>query len=241
MEACHQQQHEELAPHGTVGELFVLMLHDRVVELERRLTALEPASVDARIDIVDAPHRSAGTYVRVHSASQVNDDAWAQAVVRRVGSLWACDVDATCCQHYGLDGTFVCEMLLVAANHAARQDARLSVAQAARACLDALVDDCRGTLAPNVAQPVVVCGIASREWFSESIVAANPSGNMWSWDASESAAVHDIHDTWIRDEGWCMLQGWLAHSRERVDVQHPRALHAQIEARRLWSFVTRLS
>lgn len=234
------------SPRGSAGELFALMMHDRLVELERQVALLRLPDTDPAITLVDCPSGSPGVYVRLHAAAEVDLDAWAAALVRRLGALWAgrC-VEVSSCQHYGLDGTFVVEGLVVAADHAGVHpaDPHTTVAQAARAAMDAVVTDCGAELAGQAPhdERVLACGVLSREWFAESLSAANPLGKVWSWDPEAREAVADANSLWIRDDGWSMLQGWLAHNRERVDVQHPKALHAQIEARRLWAFVSRLS
>lgn len=232
------------SPRGSAGELFALMLHDRLVELERQVAMLHLPDTDPAITLVDCPSGSPGVYVRVHAAAEVDLDAWAAALVKRLGTLWGRCVEASSCQHYGLDGTFVVECLVVATDHAGvNPDPRIVVSQTARAAMDAAVTDCGAQLADAAprGERVLACGVLSREWFAESLSAANPLGKVWSWDPAETEAVADACTLWIKDDGWSMLQGWLAHNRERVDVQHPKALHAQIEARRLWAFVSRLS
>lgn len=221
---------------GTPGELFVLMLHDRIVELEKSVAALSVCELDPRIELLppqlgSAERDARDAYLRVHCRTELDLHAWASEVLRRLGGLWqGCELELTCCQHFNLDATFVTEALVCF-------DRRRSVAQTAKAALDAAAD----ALA-QMPQPVLACAVRSREWFVESFRAASGKAPyVWSWDAKAGTVVKEALDTFIEDEGWCLLQGWLAHNNEAVEMLHPRGLHAQVQARKLCSLLTRLA
>jgi hypothetical protein len=220
----------DVAVEGSTSEMFALMLHDRIVDLERQFASMCSPPLDARIELADQAD-SRDVFVRLRCCREIDGDEWAAAVCTRLGQRWSCEMDVAVCQHFDIDNTFVLEAVLCF-------DAHRPVAQVAHAALDAAGD----ALAPSVRQPVLASAVHSREWFVESVrAAAGDYATVWSWEPVEQKAVKEPLDIWIEDDGWCMLQGWLAHNRERVEVLHPRALHAQIQARRLWSFVARLS
>lgn len=220
----------EVAVHGTPAELFSLMLHDRLIELEAAVAGLRGADVDPRIELLDpAATQGRDVYVRVHCAQEQTPDTFAGGLCRRLGALWpGCSADVMCVQHYNLDATFVMEALVCF-------DAAKNVAQVARTALDAA----QGLATGAKAQPVLACRVHSREWFVESIRAAcGDSPWVWCWDKTQ--VVKEDLDAYIEDEGWSLLQGWLAHNREPVEVLHPLALHAQVQARKLWSLIARI-
>lgn len=236
----------EVAVEGTASEMFALMLHDRVVELERQLADMAIPPLDARIDLADQTD-SLDVYVRLRCSKEVSVDEWAASVCRRLGERWSSPLDLVACQHFDIDETFVVEAVLCF-------ETRRPVAQVAHAALDALegvagpaalavLHSRRPSSVPHLYNhPVLASAVQSREWFVESLrAAAGDYAEVWSWDPVAKKAEKEALDIWIEDDGWCMLQGWLAHNRERVEVLHPRALQAQIQARRLWSFVARLS
>lgn len=216
---------------GSASEMFALMLHDRIVELERQLASMHIPAPDPRIDLV-VGEDSQDVFVRLRCSREIDTDAWASDVCRRLGSLWSCALDVVTCQHFDIDKTFVVEAVVCF-------DTKKSVAKIARAAMDAVTDD---ALATSVEHPVVASAVMSREWFVESVRAASGDhARVVSWDPRHKTVEKDSLDIWIEDDGWCMLQGWLAHNREPLEVLHPRALQAQVQARRLWSFVARLA
>lgn len=226
-------------PVGTQPELFALMLHDRLVDVELRLASLAPRQIDERIEVVGCAPGSEATYVRVHSASQIDQQAWGKRVAKELGAFWGEAVDVTAVQHFStLHDHFVLEALAVCRPRAAA-DPQRRVVQVGNAALDASA--ALGELAAP--KPVWVCGVKDRCWFVDSFCAASgpDGGRIWSYDPDDASVTESEADPWIPDDGWCMMQGWLAHNREQVEVLHPRALSADTEARRLWAFVTRLA
>lgn len=218
---------------GTTSEMFSLMLHDRILELERKLASLHPPDMDERIELLKS-EAGREVYVRLHCGREVDPVEFASSLCRIMGGLRrGCGIDVLCCRHFGLDATFVLEGIVCF-------DEARSVAQTARAALDAVGG---GALATNVEKPVLASRVESREWFVESVRAAcgeTPSFVV-SWNPKTEEVEKDELDPYLDDDGWCMLQGWLAHNREPVEVLHPRALHAQMQARKLWSLIARLA
>jgi hypothetical protein len=232
---------------GDTAEMFALMLHDRIVDLERQLAELRPPSVDERITVLGpaTTNTSRNVYVCVRRQHDTDADAWAADVCRRLGERWACDVDVACCSHFSIDQTFVLEALVCL-------ERDTQVADVAHAVLAATLhagehdvhgdrDDVHGDRRPAVTS-VLASAVRSPDWFAESIArAAGREARAWRWDAASRAVEADPPPAIEQSDGWCMLEGWLATHRERVDVQHPRALSAHAESRRLWALVTRLA
>jgi hypothetical protein len=221
---------------GTMQERFALMLHDRVVDLERAMSALAPRALDPAVTLLGGRARAdtGAVFVRVRGGIDAETDAVAARVLGALGGVDDTRWDAWCCQHWSCllpHEPYVLEMLVQRSGAGG-----VDVARVAHAALDAV----RGLLEPRLARAVSVeaCAVRSAAWFVESIRAAGLAmgeDTLYTWDprAREtvcSAAAGAVDETGSSDAGdhrtWVMLHGWMASQLELVDVWHPRALSA---------------
>lgn len=210
---------------GSVSEQFALMLHDRIVELERRLATMRPP-VDKRVTILGArtTAEQGAAFVRVRSSEHVPLDAWARGVTRALAQLDNTRWDVSCCEHwaFGQDLPFVVEALVQRSG-----DAPWDVAKIANVALD-VADTHKATVA------VDACGVMCRQWFQVSIRAASKLAYTWDPVAKcvMSCEAFPYEESKAADP-WVMLHGFLASEVEAADVWHPKALNAHTSAAQL--------
>ena len=217
------QQLSSLEPVGSLQERFALMMHDRIVEVERELVALRPPPLDPRIRLLGtrAESECGAVFARLLARREVDVDAWSARVLGRLGRCDDTRFDMRACQHHGLgqERPYVVECLVERSG-----GAPLTVARVAHAALDCSHD-------PSAA--VEACAVVAPAWFAESIrVAAGGEAVLHSWDpvarGCVSQGVDDVDETGARTPeemaAWTMLHGWMASQVEHVaDLWHPRA------------------
>lgn len=219
---------DQLAAVGTPQDAFVLMLHDRLVDLESALRELKPPEPDPRVRLLGAQRRahSGAVFVRVVTRRPVGLGEWADGVLRVAGRIAPVRFDLWACQHYGLADNFVTECMVQ------RSDvAPLCAAAVGHAALDSA--DGLGTTALRADVAAVTC----THWVAESIrgaAAAGGGARMYTWDPMAGVTVsQDVTD--LDESGcgtpqelaaWAMLHGWLAAHTEPTELWHPRATSA---------------
>lgn len=240
-------------PTGSRRDDFVLMLHDRIVELEAKVARVEPAVRDPALLVLGAAtvSDSGAVFVRIRTSRPVDTVSVMDAILRRLGTRDTTRWDAWACCHWSClltDKPYVTEMLVqrssatrtvdvVAVGHAA-VDAAVMCMDDASICLD-------GSTRSNLT--VDACAVKSPHWFIESIriAAACPGGRSCSraWDPAARAPVATAEDdatTTASDDDDVFEQahrtalqrmhGWLATQLECTDLWHPRAPCAAVAA-----------
>lgn len=243
-----------LAPRGgSVQDEFALMMHDRILALERDVQSLlADAAVDPRVRLLGASTRSesGGVFVRVMTAAALDIEAWCEGMLRLLGGTDASRFDVWCCHHWSLgrdDMPFITEALV----ERWYSPGGVAVARVAHAALDAAARVRGGSMASKVA--VEACGVTNPRWFAESIrtAAEFPGARaalLRTWDPKARCvvtspapdAIWDGRDWDARGRAWAMLHGWLASHTEVTDVWHPRSLNAATSATGLVSCLERL-
>lgn len=234
-----------LAPGGSVQDRFALMLHDRVVALEREVRALSEDAVDPRVRLLGASTRSesGAVFVRVMTAAALDVPAWCDGVLRRLGGTDASRYDVWCCHHWSLgrdDMPFITEALV----ERWYSPGGVAVPRVAHAALDSALSVRGGSMASKVA--VEACAVTNPRWFAESVrTAAEYPGikaTLWTWDPQAGGVLTSQASDVVAPEGsaWGMLHGWLAAHTEVTDVWHPRSLNAATLAAGLVSALDRL-
>ena len=233
-----------LDPVGSMSDRFALMLHDRVVDLERQVAALQPKPTDPRVRVLGSRRAadSGAVFVRTRSSWDVDLGEWAAQVLRTLGGLADTRWDVWCCQHWSVG--FVTRPYVLEALIQRGDGEPADVASAAHAHLDAL----HGMLEPlrlHRTIAVEACAATSPAWFAESIrVAGAAKGRavLYTWDPRARAVVRqDVAEGGgagaPSDPGpymvWTWLHGWLASQLEATDVWHPHSLNAHTLAREL--------
>ena len=226
-----------LDPVGSMCEKFALMLHDRVVDLERQVAALQPKPLDPRVRVLGCRRTadSGAVFVRARSGWDVDLGEWAGEVLHTLGGLANTRWDVWCCQHWSVG--FVTRPYVLEALIQRGDGEAADVASAAHAHLDTLA----GMLEPlrlHRTIAVEACAVTCPPWFAESIRAAGAARGravLYTWDplvrgvtrqelnegAGTLAPAHPGEYA-----AWTMLHGWLASRLEATDVWHPRALDA---------------
>lgn len=231
-----------VAPAGaSPAETFALMLHDRVVELERQVAALAPPRLDARLTVLGSRDRSdlGYVFVRVRSSAAPDPDAWARACLGALGGRDPTRWDLWCCQHWSLAQDFVTEAVVQRSG-----DLPVAVAAVGHAALDAALAGAGAGGDGRVA--VEACALTCHAWFVESVRAASVTSYAWDPAAGVAIACRDgggppagaaAHDNpafaAADSRAWTLLHGWLASQADVTDVWHPRALSAAAAAAQL--------
>lgn len=201
-----------------VKDAFALMLHDRLVELERAVAGLQ-IRTDPRLKVLGTRTKAdkGSVFVRIRSNEALDVGAWALRTLTSLGKdetrwdLWAC-------QHWSFasgECPFVTEALVERSG-----GDPVSVVTVGHVALDGAPEGSRAEAAP------VVC----HEWFEACIRAASPT--LYAWDPLHKGMVtvnlegqHQLADP-VEDKAWMLLHGFLANAVEVADVWHPRALNA---------------
>lgn len=245
-----------LRPVGSAQDAFVLMLHDRILELERSLAALAPKPVDPRIRLLGKSEWSdnGAAFVRVRSPWGADTAAVAGKMLQVLGDVDPTRWDAWVCQHWSclLDSDpYVVEILVQRGGSGG-----VDVVRVAHAALDAV-----RALADGADASVEACGARCPAWFIESIrTAGHATGRAvaHAWDPATRAAstaedppdaehpadAEDPADASSDSAGhkaWTMLHGWMASQVELTDVWHPRALNAAANGQELGAALRRLT
>jgi hypothetical protein len=239
---------EALRAVGSVQDAFALMLHDRLVDLERSVAALMPAGVDRRLAVLGKTSvaDSGAAFVRVRSSWSADTEAVLEGVLGAMGRVDRARWDAWCCQHWSclLDrDAYVLELLVQRAGSRG-----VDVVAVAHAALDAVRREAQPFgLAHTVSAEA--CAVRSPAWFAESIrTACHATGRAAarSWDPDTRSCApgvetpHEGDDSDRADAAWTMLHGWLASQTEAADVWHPRALNAAASGQELVAALRRV-
>lgn len=202
---------------------FALMLHDRLLELEAKMSALEPAATDPDLRVVTSSGVASTVFVRVRSTAAVDPAAVARAALTALGhrdgdarwELWSC-------QHWSclLSGqTHVLECVVQRSNVGCPGDADAVVV--GHAVLDAVKREC-----PDASAETYVPRCS--HWFEESVREAG-GDHVHAWDPRVKDVVSYVDSDSDDDDHptrrvWIKLHGWLASQLEATDVWHPKAL-----------------
>lgn len=227
-----------MEPIGTDQEKFVLMLHDRLVELESEVKDLRPRALDPRVTLLGTHERSqsGSVFVRLYTSWNVDLGQLCAATLGILGPLDNTRYDMWACQHWTFADTptpFIIEMV-VERSGGGGPGGGLEVAKVAHAALDSLMSLTAKLL--RVTASADACALHSPTWFAESVRVAAATGQrqatLHSWDPSCQKVVtqdiNDIDETGTRTPSqylaWTMLHGWMAHQMAPTDVWHPRGL-----------------
>lgn len=225
---------DALAPVGSAADHFALMLHDRILALEREVGALAPKPMDPRVSLLGTRTQSdsGAVLVRVHSATALKLDAWCQAMLSTLGGTDSSRFDVWCCQHWSL-GKEVTPFVTEALVEKWYYPGALSVPSIAHAALDACTaESISGE--PGGALHVEACAVTNPHWFAESIRSATEDEGavLRTWDPRAKRVLSSpcTSETGTATDGelraWRLLNGWLASRTEVTDVWHPKALSA---------------
>jgi hypothetical protein len=197
---------------ATAEQEFSLMLHDRLVELEKKVADLEPALLDPRIRIAERPRHP---FVKVEFDDEIDHSTWLKSVVERLGRRFDTKVSGVACQGWSLRAEkYVVEAVFEGGG---AMDHR----EVGRACLET------GTIFGKVGA-VHVHEVTNVAWFMESIASAEAEHATY-----EDGVVATRTDGPVDDatrSSWYRLNGWLASVTEDADVEHLRAFDAHSAA-----------
>lgn len=227
-----------MEPVGTDQEKFVLMLHDRLVELENEVKDLRPRALDQRVTLLgtDEKSQNGSVFVRMHTSWNVDLNQLCAATLGVLGPLDNTRYDMWACQHWTFADTvtpFIVEMV-VERSGGGGPGGGLEVAKVAHAALDSLLA-LTGRLL-RVTASAEACALRCPTWFAESVRVASATGQrqavLHSWEPLSGHVVtqdiNDIDETGTRTPSqyrtWTMLHGWMAHQMDPTDVWHPRGL-----------------
>jgi hypothetical protein len=205
---------------ATAEQEFTLMLHDRLVELEKRVADLEPKPLDPRIKIAERPRHP---FVKLEFDAKVDHSTWLKSVVERLGRRFEMRVSGVACQGWSLRAEkYVVEAIF----EAGAMDHR----EVGRACLET------GSTFGEV-RAVHVHEVTNVAWFMESIASTDDeAGHATYENGSVSTAAEQ---TGILHSAWYRLNGWLASVMEDADVEHLRAFDADSAATALYRATAR--
>lgn len=205
---------------ATAQQKFVFMLHDRLVELEKRVADMEPDPLDPRIEIAERPRRH--PFAKLELDARMDHSAWLESAVERLGRRFGTRVSAAACQGWSLRAErYVVEAVFEA-------DAALDHREVGRACLET-------ASAFGEVRAVRIQGVTNVAWFMESIASTDDEAGHATYEngsvtapAAGGAPGVAPHPSWYR------LNGWLASVTEDADVEHLRAFDAQSAATALY-------
>lgn len=211
---------------ATAQQKFVFMLHDRLVELEKRVADMEPDPLDPRIEIAERPRRH--PFAKLELDARMDHSAWLESAVERLGRRFGTRVSAVACQGWSLRAEkYVVEAVFEA-------DAALDHREVGRACLET-------ASAFGEVRAVRIQGVTNVAWFMESIASTDDEARHAAYDGNASARTGATTRTAASDRAgaaphpsWYRLNGWLASVTEDADVEHLRAFDAQSAATALY-------
>lgn len=224
-------------PVGTNQEKFVLMLHDRLIELENEVKDLRPRPLDTRVTLLGTHEKShtGSVFVRLYTSWNVDLGQLCAATLGVLGPLDNTRYDMWACQHWTFADTptpFIIEMVIERSGGGG-PGGGVGVAKVAHAALDSLMS-LTGRL--RVTASADACALHCPTWFAESVRVASSTGQrqavLHSWEPESRTVVtqdiNDIDETGTRNPSqytaWTMLHGWMAHQVDPTDVWHPRGL-----------------
>ena len=202
---------------ATAEQEFSLMLHDRLVELEKKVADLEPAPLDPRIRIAERPRHP---FVKVEFDDEIDHSTWLKSVVERLGRRFDTKVSGVACQGWSLRAEkYVVEAVFEGGG---AMDHR----EVGRACLET------GSAFGKV-RAVHVHGVTNVAWFMESIASAEAEHATYEDGVAPDRTDATRSDATRSDatrSSWYRLNGWLASVTEDADVEHLRAFDAHSAA-----------
>lgn len=199
---------------ATVEQKFSLMLHERLVELEKKVANLEPPPLDPRIRISERPRHP---FVKLEFDAEIDHSTWLKSVVERLGRYLDARMSGVACQGWSLRA----ERYVVEAVFGA--DDAVDHREVGRACLET------GSAFGEVCA-VHVHGVTNIAWFMESIVAAGAECATYEDGVVVVSPAEDAPTDGAPHPSWYRLNGWLASVMENADVEHLRAFDANSAA-----------
>lgn len=214
---------------GDVKDAFALMMHDRLVELERVVAGLH-VPTDPRLKTLGTRTKAekGSVFVRIRSKEALDPGAWASRTLAALGkdeTRW----DVWVCQHWSFahsDYPFVTEALIERSG-----GEPVGVAAVGHVALD-----CAAPVEARAEAAPVVC----HQWFEASIRSA--SATTYCWDpvhrgtVTVNAGQHKAAMEPVEDRAWTLLHGFLANVVEVADLWHPQALNASSASSQFVSF-----
>jgi hypothetical protein len=201
---------DDIPVEQTPEQAFALMLHDRIVELERKMARMEhkDRGVDPRIKFVE---KKRFPLLKIHLENDdVNLSRWLNETVGAVGRATGQEAFGVACKEYNvLAKAYVIECVL---------DVECDGKSVATAALEH---------APS-AKVVEVHDVANFTWFSESIAACSYCSSTYDPKTQTVKTVAEPvpEVSGESDTPWLMLNGWLTSVIEGVDISHTRAYDA---------------
>lgn len=195
---------------ATAEQQFSLMLHDRLVELEKKVADLEPVPLDPRIRIAERPQHP---FVKLEFDAEIDHSTWLKSVVERLGRRFEMKVSGVSCQGWSLRAEkYVVEAVF-------EVDSAMDHREVGRVCLET------GSTFGEV-RAVHVHGVTNVAWFMESIASAKAEYATYEDGVVKAREKTDDapHPSWYR------MNGWLVSVMENADVEHLRAFDAHSAA-----------
>lgn len=191
------------------NDKFVLMLHDRVIELEAKIAAMVDPPLDPRVTLVGArTSKNLNTFVRLCCPDEQDLTTVLRRALETVGKRWGVSLEAFAAQHYNIDGGFVLEAMVCCST------TPLPVETVAHAFLDSSAK----------ASSVLASRVILTEWFTESFLEV--SETCYRYDYARDRFIVEDAESWGHvppSPTWKMLTGWQASVIEAVTIQHPKA------------------
>jgi hypothetical protein len=202
---------------ATAEQEFTLMLHDRLVELEKKVADLEPKPLDPRIKIAERPRHP---FVKLEFDAKIDHSTWLKSVVERLGRQFEMRVSGVACQGWSLRAQkYVVEAIFEAG--------AMDHHEVGRACLET------GTAFGEV-RAVHVHEVTNVAWFMESIMSADDDAGHATYENGAVSTTTDQTDTPWYHSHWYRLNGWLVSVMENADVEHLQAFDADSAATALY-------
>lgn len=209
---------DDIPVEQTVEQAFALMLHDRIVELERKLAAMERRIPDPRIKFVK---KKRFPLLKIHLDEEIDLAQWLEKTVDALGKKTNKATSGLACQEYSLPAkAYVIESMFdVDAGDENELVAMLALEHAPKATV------------------VEVHDVMNFTWFSESIAACSYCSSVYDPEKKTTRTLVERIPVAPEDDTlWFMLNGWLTSVMEGVDIENTRAfdsLSASLHLRNL--------
>jgi len=192
----------------TPEQAFALMLHDRIVELERKIVAMERRIPDPRIKFVK---KKRFPLLKIHLDEEIDLAQWLEKTVDAIGKTTGKAASGLACQEYSLPlKAYVIESVFdidVGDEHEFVATVALEHAPKAKI--------------------VEVHDIMNFTWFSESIAACSYCSSTYNPETKTTRTLVERIPVAPEDDTlWFMLNGWLTSVTEGVDIENTRAFDA---------------
>lgn len=199
---------DEFVTDPTPEQAFAFMLHDRIMNLERRLADMEPRQLDPRIKLVK---RKRFPLLKIHSRDELDVETWIRNTVETIGKSYG-NVFGIACQEYSLAAkAYVVESLFDVGDVEHDVVATAALKHAPDATL------------------VEVHDVMNSSWFGESI--ASCSYCLSTYDPETKTTHTTVErlphpDSVNENKLWYALNGWLTSVIDGVDIHNTRAFDA---------------